>query len=102
MKPIPSCLTGDGGRRTRRTSVQTDVSVQSDSDLTSSGSESDQLKTRSRSRSEDGQATKHLRRKLSKIVSVLIRVVDSPLYTFILQKKLHFVSNSLMKFLETR
>lgn len=84
------CLIGDGGRRTRRTSVQTDVSVQSDSDLTSSGSESDQLKTRSRSRSEDGQATKHIRRKLSKIVSFLVPRINSQLYAFLTKKKLIF------------
>ncbi|KRT83078.1 hypothetical protein AMK59_3973, partial [Oryctes borbonicus] len=56
---------GESNRRTRRISVQTDVSVQSDSDFEASESESEQSRTRSGNKSEDGE-TKPVRKKLTK------------------------------------
>ncbi|GJQ66478.1 hypothetical protein Trydic_g4472 [Trypoxylus dichotomus] len=56
---------GENSRRTRRISVQTDISIQSDSDFEASESESEQSRTRSGNKSEDSEA-KPVRKKLTK------------------------------------
>lgn len=63
-----SIFIGEWGRRTRRTSVQTDNSIHTDTDTEPSESESEAPRTRSGSKLEESES-RPVRKKLTKLVS---------------------------------